>query len=129
MKLIKPNKRGALLPRIDASLSSTELCRQTLVLVLAGGEGTRLHNLTKWRSKPSVPFGGKFRIIDFTLSNCLNSGLRKIGVLTQCKSNSIIRHLQRGWGFLRAEMGEFVEVLPAQQKTKKEWYKGTADDL
>jgi glucose-1-phosphate adenylyltransferase len=129
MKLAKPDKSHTLAGRINTTPSSTELCRQTLVLVLAGGEGTRLQDLTKWRSKPSLPFGGKYRIIDFTLSNCINSGMRKIGVLTQCKSNSLIRHLQRGWSFLRAEIGEFVEVLPAQQKVRKEWYRGTADAL
>ncbi len=108
----------------------TELTRRTLVLVLAGGEGSRLKNLTTWRAKPAVPFGGKYRIIDFALSNCVNSGLRRIGVLTQYKSHSLIRHLQRAWSFMRAEIGEFVEILPAQQRTnKKEWYQGTADAL
>ncbi|MCW8982669.1 MAG: glucose-1-phosphate adenylyltransferase, partial [Gammaproteobacteria bacterium] len=95
----------------------------------AGGEGARLMGLTKWRAKPAVPFGGKYRIIDFALSNCINSGLRRIGVLTQYKSHSLLRHLQRGWSFLRAEIGEFVEVLPAQQRRTKEWYLGTADAL
>lgn len=108
----------------------TELTRRSLVLVLAGGEGSRLKNLTAWRAKPAVPFGGKYRIIDFALSNCVNSGLRRIGVLTQYKSHSLIRHLQRAWSFMRAEIGEFVEILPAQQRTnKKEWYQGTADAL
>lgn len=108
----------------------TELMRHSLVLVLAGGEGSRLKNLTSWRAKPAVPFGGKYRIIDFALSNCVNSGFRRIGVLTQYKSHSLIRHLQRAWGFMRAEIGEFVEILPAQQRTeKKEWYQGTADAL
>jgi len=108
---------------------ATEVARKTLVLILAGGEGSRLKGLTKWRAKPAVPFGGKYRIIDFALSNCLNSGLRRIGVLTQYKSHSLLRHLQRGWSFLRAEIGEFVEVLPAQQRRKKEWYLGTADAI
>ncbi len=108
----------------------TDLTRRTMVLVLAGGEGSRLKNLTAWRAKPAVPFGGKYRIIDFALSNCVNSGLRRIGVLTQYKSHSLIRHLQRAWSFMRAEIGEFVEILPAQQRThKKEWYQGTADAL
>ncbi len=108
----------------------TELTRKTLVLILAGGEGSRLKDLTKWRAKPAVPFGGKYRIIDFALSNCVNSGLRKIGVLTQYKSHSLLRHLQRGWSFMRDEIGEFVELLPAQQRTdEKAWYKGTADAL
>jgi len=112
----------------DAKLG-TELTRKTLVLVLAGGSGSRLKGLTKWRAKPAVPFGGKYRIIDFALSNCVNSGLRRIGVLTQYKSHSLIRHLQRGWGFMRAEIGEFVEVIPAQQRVDNEWYRGTADAL
>lgn len=108
----------------------TELTRKTLALVLAGGEGSRLRDLTAWRAKPAVPIGGKYRIIDFPLSNCVNSGIRRIGVLTQYKSHSLIRHLQRAWGFMRAEIGEFVEILPAQQRThKKEWYQGTADAL
>ena len=94
--------------------SVTELTRKTLALVLAGGEGSRLKDLTLWRAKPAVPIGGKYRIIDFPLSNCVNSGIRKIGVLTQYKSHSLIRHLQRAWGFMRAEIGEFVEILPAQ---------------
>jgi len=107
-----------------------ELKRKTLVLVLAGGEGSRLKDLTQWRAKPAVPIGGKYRIIDFALSNCVNSGLGKIGVLTQYKSHSLFRHLQRGWSFMRDEMGEFVELLPAQQRTEeKAWYKGTADAL
>ncbi len=110
--------------------SATDLTRKTLALVLAGGEGSRLSNLTAWRAKPAVPIGGKYRIIDFPLSNCVNSGIRRIGVLTQYKSHSLIRHLQRAWGFMRAEIGEFVEILPAQQRTnKKEWYQGTADAL
>ena len=108
----------------------TELTRKTLVLVLAGGEGSRLKDLTRWRAKPAVPIGGKYRIIDFALSNCVNSGLRKIGVLTQYKSHSLLRHIQRGWSFMRDEIGEFVELLPAQQRTEeKAWYKGTADAL
>ncbi|WP_018076314.1 glucose-1-phosphate adenylyltransferase [Thiobacillus denitrificans] len=108
----------------------TGLTHRTLALVLAGGEGSRLKHLTAWRAKPAVPIGGKYRIIDFPLSNCVNSGIRRIGVLTQYKSHSLIRHLQRAWGFMRAEIGEFVEILPAQQRTdKKEWYQGTADAL
>ena len=109
--------------------NATEITRRTLVLILAGGEGSRLKGLTKWRAKPAVPFGGKYRIIDFALSNCINSGLRRIGVLTQYKSHSLIRHLQRAWGFLRAEIGEFVEILPAQQRMSKDWYLGTADAI
>ncbi len=109
---------------------TTGLGRKTLALILAGGEGSRLKDLTEWRAKPAVPFGGKYRIIDFALSNCINSGIRRIGVLTQYKSDSLIRHLQRAWGFMRAEVGEYVEILPAQQRTaKREWYQGTADAL
>jgi glucose-1-phosphate adenylyltransferase len=101
--------------------------RNTVAMVLAGGRGSRLHQLTDWRAKPSVAFGGKFRIIDFTLSNCLNSGIRRIDVCTQYKSHSLIRHIQRGWSFLDSRFDEFVEVLPAQQRTNGEWYQGTAD--
>ena len=104
------------------------LTRSTLALVLAGGRGSRLRDLTNVRAKPAVHFGGKFRIIDFALSNCMNSGLRRIGVITQYKSHSLLRHLQRGWSFLRNEMGEFVDLLPAQQRIDEEqWYQGTAD--
>ncbi len=103
------------------------LTRNTLALILAGGRGSRLHDLTEWRAKPAVPFGGKFRIIDFPLSNCLNSGIRRIGVLTQYKADSLIRHIQQGWGFLRAELDEFVDILPAQQRMNEAWYSGTAD--
>ncbi len=112
----------------EANMGS-ELTRKTLVLILAGGSGSRLKGLTKWRAKPAVPFGGKYRIIDFALSNCVNSGLRRIGVLTQYKSHSLIRHLQRAWGFMRAEIGEFVELIPAQQRVDNQWYRGTADAL
>ncbi len=112
----------------DSNLGS-EITRNTLVVVLAGGAGSRLKGLTLWRAKPAVPFGGKYRIIDFALSNCVNSGLRRISVLTQYKSHSLIRHLQRAWGFMRAEIGEFVEIIPAQQRIANEWYRGTADAL
>lgn len=105
----------------------SRLTRQTLALVLAGGRGSRLHDLTAWRAKPAVPFGGKFRVIDFPLSNCLNSGINQVGVITQYKSHSLIRHIQRGWGFLHGELGEFVELLPAQQRIETSWYAGTAD--
>ena len=107
---------------------SRTLARRTLALVLAGGRGSRLKDLTDRRAKPAVHFGGKFRIIDFALSNCMNSGMRRIGVITQYKSHSLLRHLQRGWSFLRNEMGEFVDLLPAQQRVDEEsWYRGTAD--
>ncbi|HEY5559945.1 MAG TPA: glucose-1-phosphate adenylyltransferase [Steroidobacteraceae bacterium] len=106
----------------------SRLTRDTLALVLAGGRGSRLSSLTDWRAKPAVPFGGKFRIIDFPLSNCLNSGIRRIAVLTQYKSHSLILHIQKGWGFLRGEFNEFIELLPAQQRVSETaWYAGTAD--
>ncbi len=107
----------------------SRLTRRTLALILAGGRGDRLKDLTRWRAKPAVPFGGKFRIIDFPLSNCVNSGIRRIGVLTQYKAHSLIRHLQRGWGFLQHELNEFVEILPASQRIDTEWYAGTADAI
>lgn len=103
------------------------LTKNTVALILAGGRGSRLKALTDWRAKPAVPFGGKFRIIDFPLSNCVNSGIRRIGVITQYKSHSLIKHIQRGWGFLRGEFNEFVELLPAQQRIEEKWYKGTSD--
>jgi glucose-1-phosphate adenylyltransferase len=104
------------------------LPRRAIALVLAGGRGSRLHELTDSRCKPAVYFGGKFRIIDFALSNCMNSGLRRIGVLTQYKSHSLLRHLQRGWSFLKAELDEWVDVMPAQQRLDEAtWYRGTAD--
>ncbi len=105
----------------------SNLTKNTVALILAGGKGSRLKALTDWRAKPAVPFGGKFRIIDFPLSNCMNSGVRRIGVVTQYKSHSLMQHIQRGWGFLRGEFNEFVELLPAQQRIQEEWYKGTAD--
>ena len=105
----------------------SRLTRNTLALILAGGRGSRLKHLTKWRSKPAVPFGGKFRIIDFPLSNCINSGIRQVRVLTQYKAHSLILHIQKGWSFLRGEFGEFVELLPAQQRIENNWYTGTAD--
>ncbi|MFO8005650.1 glucose-1-phosphate adenylyltransferase [Thioalkalivibrio sp.] len=105
----------------------SRLTRETLALILAGGRGSRLKHLTLWRAKPGVPFGGKFRIIDFPLSNCINSGIRRIGVLTQYKAHSLIQHIQRGWSFLRGEFGEFIELLPAQQRIETSWYAGTAD--
>jgi glucose-1-phosphate adenylyltransferase len=106
----------------------SRLTRNTLALILAGGRGSRLMQLTSWRSKPAVPFGGKFRIVDFPLSNCINSGVRRIAVLTQYKAHSLILHIQKGWGFLRGEFGEFVELWPAQQRIiESAWYSGTAD--
>jgi len=105
------------------------LTANTLAIVLAGGKGSRLKALTEWRAKPAVPFGGKFRIIDFPLSNCINSGIRKVSVLTQYKSHSLQRHIQRGWSFLSGQFNEFVEVLPAQQRMGEGWYSGTADAI
>ena len=112
---------------IASSRFISNLTKNTVALILAGGRGTRLKDLTDLRSKPAVPFGGKFRIIDFPLSNCINSGIRRIGVATQYKSHSLIQHIQRGWGFLRGEFNEFVEIWPAQQRVAEDWYKGTAD--
>lgn len=103
------------------------MTRNTYAMVLAGGRGSRLHQLTDWRAKPAVPFGGKFRIIDFVLSNCVNSGIRRIGVATQYKSHSLLQHIQRGWSFLNGKFSEFIDVLPAQQWVEESWYSGTAD--
>jgi len=115
-------------PVNPSTLQAHQLVRRTIALVLAGGRGSRLKQLTDRRAKPAVYFGGKFRIIDFALSNCLNSGIRRMAVVTQYKSHSLMRHLQRGWSFLRAELNEMVDVLPAQQRTGDEhWYRGTAD--
>lgn len=113
---------------MDHSLETHQLVRRSIALVLAGGRGSRLKQLTDRRAKPAVFFGGKFRIIDFALSNCINSGIRRVAVVTQYKSHSLMRHLQSGWNFLRAEFGEMVEVLPAQQRVSEDrWYRGTAD--
>ena len=100
-----------------------------MALIMAGGRGSRLKHMTTWRAKPAVPFGGKFRIIDFPLSNCINSGIRRIGVLTQYKAHSLILHIQKGWGHFRGEFGEFVELYPAQQRIEASWYSGTADAI
>ena len=105
----------------------SRLTRKTLALILAGGRGSRLRNLTEWRAKPAVPFGGKFRIIDFPLSNCVNSDIRQIAVLTQYKAHSLLQHIQKGWSSFRGEFGEFIELLPAQQRLETSWYEGTAD--
>jgi glucose-1-phosphate adenylyltransferase len=103
--------------------------KDVLTLILAGGKGTRLEPLTRDRAKPAVPFGGLYRIIDFTLSNCINSDLRKILVLTQYKARSLDRHIAAGWEFLSRELQEYVEVLPPQQRIDEHWYKGTADAI
>ncbi len=104
-----------------------KIARETYALVLAGGRGARLHELTDHRAKPAVPFGGTMRIIDFALGNCVNSGLRRIGVLTQYKAQSLIRHIERSWGFLEASLDEYVDVVPAQQQLGEGWYSGTAN--
>jgi glucose-1-phosphate adenylyltransferase len=103
------------------------LTHRTVGFVLAGGRGSRLRQLTDQRAKPAVPFAGKLKIIDFALSNCVNSGIRRIAVLTQYKAQSLIRHIERGWGFLVASLGEYVDVVPAQQRLGDTWYSGTAD--
>ena len=107
----------------------SRLTRGTLAVIMAGGRGERLKQLTEDRCKPATPFGGKFRIIDFVLSNCVNSGIRQISVLTQYKAHSLIQHIQGGWSYLRGEFGEFVEIIPAQQRLGPDWYQGTADAL
>lgn len=114
--------------RVQTERFVSRLTRDTLALILAGGRGSRLKQLTQWRAKPAVPFGGKFRIVDFPLSNCMNSGIRRVGVLTQYKAHSLILHIQKGWGFLRGELGEYIELLPAQQRIDEtSWYSGTAN--
>jgi glucose-1-phosphate adenylyltransferase len=106
---------------------TNQLLRDTSALILAGGKGTRLKQLTSQNAKPAVSFGGKFRIIDFTLSNCINSGIRRVGVLTQYMAQDLIEHLQEGWQILSPAMGEGVQIIPAQQRTGEAWYRGTAD--
>ena len=118
-------KRGPLTGRRYVS----RLTQNTLAVIMAGGRGERLKHLTDHRCKPATHFGGKFRIIDFVLSNCMNSGIRRISILTQYKSHSLIQHVRRGWGYLRGELGEFVEIIPAQQQLGDFWYRGTADSL
>lgn len=106
----------------------SRLTKKTMALILAGGRGSRLYDLTQWRAKPAVPFGGKYRIIDFALSNCLNSNIRRIAVLTQYKAHYLIRHIQQGWNNFNIEHGEFVDIVPAQQWVDEDsWYMGTAD--
>lgn len=111
-----------------AYTGSTSL-RKTITMILAGGQGERLYPLTKERTKPSVPFGGKYRIIDFTLSNCLNSGLRRIFVITQYKSDSLSRHLYEAWNIFNPDLGEFIYSIPPQLKTSNNWYLGTANAI
>ncbi|MDD4910287.1 MAG: glucose-1-phosphate adenylyltransferase [Candidatus Omnitrophica bacterium] len=105
------------------------MSKKVITFIMAGGKGERLLPLTKDRTKPAVPFGGIYRIIDFTLSNCVNSGLKKVYVLTQYKSASLQRHIRMGWNIMPAELGEFVELLPAQQRVGESWYLGTADAI
>ena len=114
--------------RNDTRIDLNAALSQTLAVILAGGRGSRLKHLTDKRSKPAVPIAGKFKIIDFPLSNCLNSGIRRIGVATQYRSHTLNQHVQRGWNFLRSDFHEFIELWPAQQQTKEQiWYQGTAD--
>ena len=115
------------LARASSGRYVSRLTGGTLAIIMAGGRGERLGDLTANRCKPATPFGGKFRIIDFVLSNCVNSGIRQISILTQYKAQSLIQHVQHGWSYLRGEFGEFVEVVPAQQQLGPVWYRGTAD--
>ena len=117
----------AKISRTSSGRYVSRLTGGTLAMIMAGGRGERLRGLTEHRCKPATPFGGKFRIVDFVLSNCVNSGIRKICLLTQYKGQSLIQHVQRGWSYLRGEFGEFIDVVPAQQQVGKHWYRGTAD--
>ena len=116
-------------PRNNTGRYVSRLTSGTLAVIMAGGRGERLKALTEHRCKPATPFGGKFHIIDFVLSNCVNSGIRQIAVLTQYKAQSLIQHIQRGWSYLRGELGEFIELIPAQQQIGTHWYRGTADSV
>jgi glucose-1-phosphate adenylyltransferase len=117
-----------LIPRKSGRFVS-RLTRSTMAIIMAGGRGSRLGELTATRAKPAAPFGGKFRIIDFPLSNCVNSGIRQVFVLTQYKAHALIQHINRGWGYLRGELGEFIQIVPAQQQIGEFWYLGTADSV
>src|SRR5689334_22659606 len=121
--------RSDALRRVFHRARRRRVLRDVLAIVLAGGRGTRLEPLTRDRAKPAVPFGGIYRIIDFTLSNCINSDLRKILVLTQYKAISLARHIDQGWRFLSRELDEYVEVIPPQQRIAEHWYQGTADAI
>lgn len=123
----KTDEKANLMHEPPSDRFISNLTKNTVAIILAGGRGSRLKNLTDWRAKPAVQFGGKFRIIDFPLSNCINSGIRRINVATQYKAQSLIQHIQRGWGFLRGEFNEYVNIIPAQQRLSDDWYKGTAD--
>lgn len=106
----------------------SQVTRNTFAMILEGSHAGSLHELTDWRSKPALAFGGNFRIIDFALSNCVNSGVRRVGVATQYRAQSLIRHLQLGWSFLDGRLGEFIEIMPAQQQlNESQWYRGSAD--
>src|ERR1700676_4161387 len=113
--------------RLSSGVYVSRLTGGTLAIIMAGGRGERLRDLTAHRCKPATPFGGKFRIIDFVLSNCVNSGIRQISILTQYKAQSLIQPVHRGWSYLRGEFGEFVETIPAQQQIGPVWYRGTSD--
>ena len=113
--------------RNGSTIETNLAIKNTLAIILAGGSGSRLKSLTQWHSKPAVPFGGKYKTIDFPLSNCINSDIRKISVLTQYKSHSLNKHMNQGWNFLRPELDEYIDVIPAQQRIKSSWYQGTAD--
>ena len=119
--MAKPN------PRTSSGRYVSRLTSGALAVIMAGGRGERLRDLTATRCKPATPFGGKFRIIDFVLSNCVNSGIRQIFMMTQYKGQSLTQHVQRGWSYLRGEFGEFIDVVPAQQQIGEHWYRGTAD--
>src|ERR1700719_2660594 len=123
------SKRHWRAPRVSGGVRWSSFMQDILAVILAGGRGSRLEPLTRDRAKPAVPFGGLYRIIDFTLSNCLNSGLRKILVLTQYKARSLDRHIATGWSFLSRELNEYIDVLPPQQRIDENWYKGTADAI
>src|SRR5205807_57854 len=125
------NTRRAIIIRNDNTRAhqGEDAVKDVLTLILAGGKGTRLEPLTRDRAKPAVPFGGLYRIIDFTLSNCINSNLRRIIVLTQYKARSLDRHITAGWGFLSRSLNEYIDVLPPQQRIDEHWYKGTADSI
>lgn len=124
---VKDKQKIGARPEQQTDRFISNLTKNTVAVILAGGRGSRLKNLTDWRAKPAVQFGGKYRIIDFPLSNCINSGIRRINIATQYKAHSLIQHIQRGWGFLRGEFNEYVNILPAQQRLSEQWYRGTAD--
>jgi glucose-1-phosphate adenylyltransferase len=129
MDQLPDQKKVQVLKQASPKRYVSRLTQSTLAVIMAGGRGERLKHLTANRCKPATQFGGKFRIIDFVLSNCVNSGIRRVSVLTQYKAHSLIRHMQRGWNFLRGEFGEFIEIIPAQQQLGPDWYQGTADAL